>query len=387
MPLDVLIVGGGIGGAVLAHLLSRAGKRCVVLERETRPAPIVRPEVLWPATVATLSSLLPARELHGSALLPLSGIEFHVDGQPVVRVTPDAFRRAGVQPWSSDPSRTRELLVESGGFELRRGVEVTEVLRQGARVVGVRARDVVTGVVTDLLAEWTVGDDGAHSRVRQACGIPLRSRMFPMDFLCAAVELPAGVSAAARVWFSIERGMLAMGLASFPQPRRRAVLLAPIRHKTLDDESRLKARWRRLLAANPLAAEIVGDLDFPGSFAAVRRPWGHAARYGAAGAFLIGDAAHPVSPAGGQGANMSVADAVALADALVRHPSDALRRYERRRRPANARSLFFTRAAAAVLLLPPSLTGRLAPAALRALRARPGGFENLLRSASLAFQG
>jgi len=41
---------------------------------------------------------------------------------------------------------------------------------------------------------------------------------------------------------------------------------------------------------------------------------GHAPRYGAAGAVVMGDAAHPVSPAGGQGANMSIADARALAE-------------------------------------------------------------------------
>jgi 2-polyprenyl-6-methoxyphenol hydroxylase-like FAD-dependent oxidoreductase len=49
----------------------------------------------------------------------------------------------------------------------------------------------------------------------------------------------------------------------------------------------------------------------------VRRLWGHAKKYGIAGAMLMGDAAHPVSPAGGQGANMSVADATAMAELLM----------------------------------------------------------------------
>src|SRR5881394_2674629 len=132
MPLDVIIVGGGIGGAVLANLLGRAGKRCVVLERDAAPPPIVRPEILWTATVATLSSLVPARELRETALLPLHGLRFFLDGVPVLRVTPADLARAGVQPWSTDPGRTRELLTEAGGFELRRGVEVSEILRDGA---------------------------------------------------------------------------------------------------------------------------------------------------------------------------------------------------------------------------------------------------------------
>jgi 2-polyprenyl-6-methoxyphenol hydroxylase-like FAD-dependent oxidoreductase len=66
----------------------------------------------------------------------------------------------------------------------------------------------------------------------------------------------------------------------------------------------------------------------------------------------MGDAAHPVSPAGGQGANMSVADARALAETVLHDPSDLLEVYERRRREANERSLRFTRGAARLLALP-----------------------------------
>jgi len=391
MPLDVIIVGGGIGGAVLANLLGRSRKSCIVLEREAHPLAIVRPEILWPATVATLSGLLPARELHGSALLPLHGLRFFLEGAPVLRVMPADLARARVQPYSTDPGRTRELLTEAGGFELRRGVEVTEVLRHGSRVVGVRARDTVTGVATELLADWTVGDDGAHSRVREACGIPIRLRTFPVDFLCFATDQPGasshGLPTDVRLWLRREHGMLDMGMALFPLPRGRAVGLVPVRHDAFEDAPRLAARWRAFLESNAEAAEAAGGRRFPEDFVHIRRAWGHARRYGGAGAALLGDAAHPVSPAGGQGANMSVADAVELADALVRRPSNFLAEYEQRRRPANRRSMLFTRGAAAVLALPAALTGRLGPAVLQRLGRRTGGLRAILRQASTAFQG
>ena len=188
------------------------------------------------------------------------------------------------------------------------------------------------------------------------------------------------------MWFSRKHGVLVMALALFPLPRGRGVGLVPVRHEALEHPRRLKARWRALVASHPLVAEVAGDRAFAEDFAHVRRAWGHARRYGAAGAMLIGDAAHPVSPAGGQGANMSVADAAALADVLVRLPSDALAEYERHRRPANARSMRFTRAAAAVLSLPASLTARLAPLAIHELSRRPQWFDAVLRSAAAAFR-
>jgi len=51
MQADVIIAGGGIGGAVLAQLLSRGGQRVIVLERSAAPPNWLRPEILWPATI------------------------------------------------------------------------------------------------------------------------------------------------------------------------------------------------------------------------------------------------------------------------------------------------------------------------------------------------
>src|SRR5206468_3490949 len=160
MTYDFLIVGGGIGGAVLANLLGRRGRRVLVLEKARAPAPQNRPEILWPATVDVLRTLIP-KDLEGRWLLPLRGGVFVSGGRPLLQIGPEVFRAAGVQPYST--ANTRELLLQQAPCEHWRGVEVAEVLRDGGRVVGVRARDTAGGASRELLAGWTVGDDGVHS--------------------------------------------------------------------------------------------------------------------------------------------------------------------------------------------------------------------------------
>jgi 2-polyprenyl-6-methoxyphenol hydroxylase-like FAD-dependent oxidoreductase len=136
----------------------------------------------------------------------------------------------------------------------------------------------------------------------------------------------------------------------------------------------------------PNLMALVGGWRFPEDFQRVRRPWGHAPRYGTAGALLMGDAAHPVSPAGGQGANMSIADGRVIAELALAGERDLVTIYERRRRPANRRSLRFTRAAAFAFGLPEWLFfSRLSLWLVRQMGRRPELIARLVRMASRAF--
>ena len=393
--LDFVIVGGGIGGAVLASLLGRGGRQCLVLEKGSA-LPIPRPEILWPATVALLSRLLPDPAVRGTAMLPLKGLAFARGRRVVAEVNDDVYRNAGVTPVSTDPAETRRLLLHHGPFEVRTGVEVREVVRECGRVVGVRGRDAATGQDVEVAARFTVGDDGAHSRVRQACGIPLSARPFPVDFLCFGVTWPPDVPGGlprdvARLWMNDRRfGSRVGALLAVPFAGGGGVGLVPVAPRAFDDLAALREDWRRFSADDPRIERLLRGRRFPDDLVRVTRAWGHAPRYGDgnrdAGAFLLGDAIHPVSPAGGQGANMSVADAAALADVLLSGRADPLGEYERRRRPANARSMEFTSIAASVLRAPGDVLRVLAPLPLSVVRHSPRQFGRVLRMAAAAFQ-
>ena len=203
MDADFVVVGGGIGGTVLAELLGRGGKRVLLLERSATPPNWVRPEILWPAAAEVLFSLIPRVSLEREALLPLQGIEVHVGQRAVASVSPEFFDEIHVQRWSADPNRTRERLLGLGAFELRRGVEVIAALKEKDRIVGVRTRDVASARERDILTPCTVGDDGSESVVRRACGLEMETRLFPLGFLCFEFRWPASLTPATpRVWLN-----------------------------------------------------------------------------------------------------------------------------------------------------------------------------------------
>lgn len=389
MHYDVLLAGGGIGGAVLAQLLARGGKRVAVLERSTAPPKWLRPEILWPATTQVLYSLAPRETWERAAFLPLQGIRVHDGEQFLPLASAETFASAQVQPMFTNPNETREALLRLGGFDLRRGVEVTQVLKDGGRIIGLRTRELATQREEEWLADWTIGDDGVRSVVREAAGIALTTRLFPVEFLCGKLDTWPATLPAATVhlwpnWHHADTGILAMGAGSLPGGI--GVGLVLVAGKTFDANPHLAASWDQFCASDAALREVVAGRKFPERFFRVARPWGHAERYGAPGALLMGDAAHSVSPAGGQGANMSIADAVVLAELLLSNAPDLVATYERRRRPANERSMTPTRLSDRLLGAPDWLVPTVAAkAGLHLLARHPATVANLLQNVSTLF--
>jgi 2-polyprenyl-6-methoxyphenol hydroxylase-like FAD-dependent oxidoreductase len=378
--LDFLIVGGGIGGTVLAHLLARQGKRVEVLERERAPRHVVRPEVFWPTTVASISPLLshvPAE----SWQVPIQELRAFPGGGRSYSVGHEFFEQLGFHPCSTDPNVTRSALVDGSGLAIRRGVEVTELLRDGPRVVGVRARDTATGQTEEITARWIIGDDGPRSRVREACGIAIDVR--PMNLLLACCEFawPAELPAATvHIVVNPQRsrsGVVVCG--AIPLPAGRGIALVIMRPRLQDDPAAAADGLAHFARSDPIIGRILAGRRYPEEFTRIQPHFGHAAAYGAPGVVLLGDAAHPVTPAGGQGANMAVADAVALAACAAEGDERLVERFDRRRRAANERSVAISRQVARGWRLPSWLFNALLPWGIRHLASRPERLARLLR--------
>ncbi len=354
---EVIIVGGGIGGAVLALALAKAGHPSVILEREPAPPPARRPEILWPPTLEVLDALGVGGAVRSQAAVAVRGAQLSsANGERLFAIAEEDFEASGVRPWSTDPARTREVLIaaalETGAVEIARGVEAREVtLESGRRVVrGLSGSDSI-----ERRGRLVVGDDGVHSRVRESAGITLETQTVPFEIVGAVTSRLASLPVDEARVFLNPRG-LAHGIAGalfLPLPGERTAMAIVMALDAWDRFARAGGRGflDALEKVTPLARDFPASLRVPDDFGRFRRPIGHADRYVADRLAIIGDAAHPVTPAGGQGANMAVADAKVLSAVLRERlstddlSSSALAEYERRRRDANERSIAFSRRA------------------------------------------
>ncbi len=352
---DCVIVGGGIGGAVLALILGRAGKHVVVLERELKPQAGGRPEILARSTIQIFNELGVIKRILGEAAIPLRALEFfQVKNKLLINFGLQDFEEQQAGPHSTNPSATRQILLEAASttrsVEVMQGVEVTNLTRDNSGVHGVQAMR--NDVPTVWRAPLVIGDDGGHSRIREALGIPLRTQDFPLEFLAAAGPTLAherfDVGEA-----SINPGGLKSGIFGgvfMPQPGNRSAivfLLSP--HARVKLMGSPASEFYKIAGQMSVLCEgLEKNYVFPKDFKVFKRPFGHASSYVSDGAALLGDAVHPVTPIGGQGANMSVADAVVLGRVALEafnkndFSQKLLSSYQTERFQANKRSIQFS---------------------------------------------
>src|SRR5262249_48892598 len=160
-----------------------------------------------------------------------------------------------------------------------------------------------------IRARYLVGADGMHSAVRELAGIGFQGGSYEQSFVLADVRMNWSLSADEVMLFSSADGLAVV--APLPGGRHRVVATmdnAP-EHPQLEDVQRL------LDARGPVTgAARIEEIAWSTRFHVHHRL---ADRYRAGRVLLAGDAAHVHSPAGGQGMNTGIRDAVALGHALA----------------------------------------------------------------------
>ncbi|HLG22385.1 MAG TPA: NAD(P)/FAD-dependent oxidoreductase [Candidatus Manganitrophaceae bacterium] len=340
---DLVIVGGGTGGLVLALELAKKGYRIAILDRQPRSAAPPRGEILQPNGLKVLDRLGLLPDLLNGDTYRNHQVRFRqASGAPLCTVD---YQRLPA-PYSYSlillPEAIQRLLFQkvavSPDIEIFRGASFLSILREREDVAGVEAEQ--EGGRMTLRAPVVVGGDGVRSAVRGAFRIPFKLRLYRDGYLTAVIERPPGFQAESLYYLG--KGTI---LGAFPVSREKLYLFYMIPAGDLDryQGEGLDRLKEKILSMGPdIRALLEVPLKRLSSWKEISFMPCFKVRCGTwvvQGGALLGDAAHAMNPHVAQGRNSAMEDAMALAGALEESfrkgdfSRKSLLAYERSRRP------------------------------------------------------
>ncbi len=315
---DVLIIGAGPTGLMLACLCAQRGLTCRVLESRTAPGQHSRSIGIHPPSLELFDHIGVIHDLLKAGTRIQQGI------------ASVGKRQVGVINFDTLPGRYPFVLTVSQAItetllEHRLQELLGDVIDRGVTVKAVRADDSVatveTNTGTEFAAHWVVGCDGKRSVCRESIGMGGTARLYPDQYVMGDF-VDQSRSRSQALIFLCREGLI----ESFPhsQNLRRWVVHLGMTPSDAPSEGHIREVIRQRIGED-ISGECVMLSRFqPDYFLADTFVRGRC--------LLAGDSAHVLSPIGGQGMNLGWLDAAAAVEAISRGDDTALQAYDAVRR-------------------------------------------------------
>lgn len=316
MKTEVLIVGAGPTGLVLALWLTKQGTEVRIIDKLAGTASRSRAVIVQARTLELYQQLGLAEEVLArghkvDAINVWMGSEHRVSlpfGQLGGDATPYPF--VYNLPQDIHENMLVEKLVELG-VGVDRNTELLDFVEDDMHIIAtLRLQD---GSQEELAASFIVGCDGAHSAVRRIAEIGFEGDVYPQLFYVADIEATGPtIDGNVHVNFNSEGVLLCFGYDKGTKARLLGVI----------DDNKIPASSTTSRDLNDITFDEVSPLPIDllkleisavNWFSPYRVHHRVASHFRKGRAFLAGDAAHVHSPAGGQGMNTGIGDAINLA--------------------------------------------------------------------------
>jgi 2-polyprenyl-6-methoxyphenol hydroxylase-like FAD-dependent oxidoreductase len=333
--VEVVVVGGGPTGLALTATLCQAGHDVLTLDGQQEGANASRAAAIHARTLQVLRELGVTDQLVAQGVI-VPTFTFRDRDRVLTRLDFSALPTPYPFVLTLQQYRTEKILTErlhALGGQVMRPYRVTGVLIDAdaadVEVDGPDGREVVR-------ARFVVGADGVSSVVRQSAKIDYRGGTYDQSFTLAdaRVEWPLRFDEVQN--FFSPAGIVVSG--PLPENQRRVLATVNNAPEVIDVDF-----VQHILDQRGPSGARVKELTWTSQFHVHHRI---ASTVHQGPVFLAGDAAHVHSPAGGQGMNLGIQDAVDLGHTLSASIKGAkhadLDGYERRRRPIARATVAFT---------------------------------------------